>query len=139
VSSGLRTPLHAQLYDDSGVAAGEVAIYALSDPRDLREIRYIGQTRAPRRRLQQHLSTARLWLPEQTPWWVSSPRLRPLYEWIRELYRDGGRLPVMVICAWVETTQARAAEREHICACLARQLPLLNFESELTRRQRLLI
>jgi hypothetical protein len=139
VNSRLHTPLDVQLYDDSGVAAGEVAIYALSDPRDLREVRYIGQTRAPRRRLQQHLSTARLWLPEQTPWWVKSPRLRPLYEWIRELYREGERLPVMVICAWVEATQARVAEREHICGCLERQLPLLNVEGEILRQQRLLI
>ena len=134
-----RTRLNAQLYDDSGLPRGEVAIYALSDPRDLREIRYIGQTRAPRRRLRQHLSTARLWLPEQTPWWVKSPRLRPLYEWIRELHRDGQRLPVMVICAWVEATRARIAEREHICACLERQFPLLNVESERRRQQRLLI
>ena len=135
----LQTRLNAQLYDDSGVARGEVAIYALSDPRDLREIRYVGQTRAPGRRLRQHLSTARLWLPEQTPWWVKSPRLRPLYEWIRELHRDGERLPVMVICAWVEATRARTAEREHICACLERQLPLLNVEGERLRQKRLLI
>ena len=135
----LHVRLEVQLYDDSGVAPGEVAIYSLSDPRDLREIRYVGQTRAPLRRLQQHLSAARLWLPEQTPWWVRSPRLRPLYEWIRALYRDGERVPVMVICAWVEAVQARTAEREHICACLERQLPLLNAEGELPRRQRLLI
>jgi hypothetical protein len=133
------TRLDAQLYDDSGVNSGEVAIYALSDPRDLREIRYIGQTRAPRQRLRQHLSTARLGLPQQIPWWVRSPRLRPLYEWIRELYRDGERLPVMVICDWVEATRARTAEREHICACLERQLPLLNVEAGPLRRQRLLI
>ena len=139
MSVAQRTPLDAQLYDDSGVPRGDVAIYALSDPRDLRAIRYVGQTRAPRRRLRQHLSTARLWLPEQTPWWVKSPRLRPLYEWIRVLYRDGERLPVMVICAWVGATRARTAEREHICACLERQLPLLNVEGQLLRRQRLLI
>ena len=135
----LHVRLEAQLYDDSGAAPGEVAIYSLSDPRDLREIRYVGQTRAPLRRLRQHLSTARLWLPEQRPWWVRSPRLRPLYEWIRALYRDGERVPVMVICAWVEAVQARTAEREHICASLARPLPLLNAEGELPRRQRLLI
>jgi hypothetical protein len=143
VNSAQHARLEAQLYDDSGVTTGEttgeVAIYALSDPRDLREIRYIGQTRAPRRRLRQHLSTARLGLSQQTPWWVKSPRLRPLYEWIRELYRDGERLPVMVICAWVEPTRARTAEREHICACLERQLPLLNAEAQPVRRQRLLI
>lgn len=139
MNPGLRARLDAQVYDDSGVGRGEVAIYALSDPRDLRQIRYVGQTRAPRRRLRQHLSTARLWLPEQAPWWVRSPRLRPLYAWIRDLYRDGERLPVMVICAWVEATQARTAEREHICACLERQLPLLNVEGELAQRQRLLL
>ena len=139
MNSAVHAPLEAQLYDDSGVTPGEIAIYSLSDPRNLREIRYIGQTRAPLRRLRQHLSTARLWLPEQTPWWVRSPRLRPLYEWIRALYRDGERLPVMVICAWVEAVQARTAEHEHICACLEKQLPLLNVEGELLRRQRLLI
>jgi hypothetical protein len=70
---------------------------------------------------------------------VKSPRLRPLYEWIRELYRDGERLPVMVICAWVEARQARSAEREHICACLERQLTLLNVETRLLGGQRVLI
>jgi hypothetical protein len=139
VNPALQARLDARLYDDSGVAAGEVAIYTLADPRDMRAIRYIGQTGAPRQRLRQHLNAARLWLPEQPPWWVKSPRLRPLYEWIRELYRDGERLPVMVICAWVEARQARRAEREHICACLERQLPLLNVETRLVGRQRLLI
>ena len=131
--------MNPALYDDSGVAAGEVAIYGLSDPRDLRAIRYIGQTCTPRQRLRQHLNAARLWLPEQTPWWVRSPRLRPLYEWIRELYRDGERLPVMVICAWVEARQARSAEREYICACLERQLALLNVEPRVIGRQRVLV
>jgi hypothetical protein len=126
----IRLRLRAQLYDDSGDAPEGTAIYSLSDPRDIRQIRYIGQTAAPRRRFLQHLSTARLWLPEETPWWVKSPRLRPLYQWIRELYQDEGRLPVMVISAWVAATEARVAEQRQIRACLARHLPLLNVERE---------
>jgi len=74
----VRQRLGAQLYDDSGARAAGVAIYSLCDPRDLRAICYIGQTAAPRRRLLQHLRCARLWLPDEVPWWVPSPRLRPL-------------------------------------------------------------
>ena len=119
-----------QLYDDSGDLPEGIAIYSLSDPRDIRAIRYIGQTAVPRRRLAQHLATARLWLPEQTPWWVRSAKLRPLYHWIRELYEDEERLPVMVVHAWVEPPYARRVEREQIHECLARQHPLLNVERE---------
>jgi hypothetical protein len=126
----VRARLAAQLYDDSGELPAGTAIYSLSDPRDIRAIRYIGQTVAPRRRLAQHLATARLWLPEQTPWWVKSPQLRPLYRWIRQLYEDEGRLPLMVVLAWVEPGHARRAEREQIHECLAKRLPLLNVESE---------
>ncbi len=116
-----------------------MSIYTLSDPRDLRAIRYVGQTAAPRRRLGQYLNAARLWLPDRTPWWVKSPRLRPLCEWMRELFQDEGRLPVMVVRTWVDASQARGAERMQINECLQQQLPLLNFESELLRRQLLLI
>jgi hypothetical protein len=126
----IRGRLGAHLYDESADVLAGIAIYSLSDPRDIRGIRYIGQTAAPRRRLLQHLGTARLWLPDETPWWVRSPKLRPLYLWIRGLYRDERRLPVMVVCAWVEAAQARAAERHRIDECLARHLSLLNVESE---------
>jgi hypothetical protein len=126
----VRAHLDTQLYDDSAELPEGIAIYSLADPRDIRAVRYVGQTAAPRRRLAQHLATARLWLPEQTPWWVKAPRLRPVYRWIRELYEDEGRLPVMVVHAWVEPARAGRAEREQIQACLARHLPLLNIESE---------
>ena len=135
----VRARLAEHLFDESDVSAAGVAIYSLSDPRNVREIRYVGQTIAPRRRLLQHLNTARLWLPDQLPWWIKSPKLRPLYGWIRQLYRDGGRLPVMVICDWVDRTAARHAERARICECLEQQRPLLNYESEILRRQLLLI
>jgi hypothetical protein len=134
----IHSQLAAQLYDASPIRGAGVAIYSLSDPRDIRSTHYVGQTVAPRRRFLQHLRTARLWLPDERPWWVRSPRLRPLYAWIRELYRDGQRLPVMVVSEWVEAAQARAAEQARIQECLNRQLPLLNFEKELSqRRQRL--
>ncbi len=123
------------MYDESGAAPEGVAIYSLSHPRNVREIRYIGQTETPRRRLIQHVNMARLWLPEERPWWVKSPKLRPLYTWIRELYRDEARLPVMVVLAWTDTRNARTSEREWIYDCMQRKLPLLNFERELLGRQ----
>jgi hypothetical protein len=135
----IRARLATHCCDESGVAAGGVAIYTLSDPRELRAIRYVGQSAVPRRRLGQHLNAARLWLPHQAPWWVKSPRLRPLYAWIRDLFQDEGRLPVMVVRTWVAASQGRGAERMHIYECLQQQQPLLNFESELFRRQLLLI
>ena len=83
------------------------------------------------RRFLQHLNTARLWFPDERPWWVKSPKLRPLYTWIRDLYADESRLPTMIICAWAETgAAARLQERMHIIHCLANRLPLLNVESE---------
>jgi hypothetical protein len=139
LSRQVRRRLDALVCDDSGVAAEGVAIYTLSDPRELRTVRYVGQTAAPRRRFLQHVRTARLWLPDELPWWVRSPRLRPLYGWIRELFAEEGRLPVMVVTSWVGAAQARVCERSLICACLERQQPLLNFEGELRRRQPLLL
>src|SRR5277367_356638 len=108
----IRRHVERELFDDSGVVPARIAIYSLADPRELRVARYIGQTAAPRRRFLQHLRSARLWIPDERPWWVQQPRLRPLYEWIRELHRDGQRLPTMVIHSWVDTIQAaRLAER----------------------------
>jgi hypothetical protein len=132
----IRRHVHTQFYDDSGVAPLGTAIYSLSDPRDIRQVRYVGQTNAPKRRFLQHLNTAKLWLPDEMPWWVKSLQLRPLYEWIRDIYRDERRLPVMVVTAWVETVSAaRVAERTRICECLEKRLPLLNVEAEILGRQ----
>jgi len=126
----------AQIYDESGALPVGIAIYSLSDPRDIREVRYVGQTALPRRRFLQHLNAARLWLPDDRPWWVKSPKLRPLYTWVRELYRDEWRLPTMVVSAWLPTTaEARLAERACIFDCLAKRLPLLNVETEILGRQ----
>ena len=47
LSRHFRRHVGAQLYDDSGVTAQGIAIYSLSDPRDIREVRYVGQTSAP--------------------------------------------------------------------------------------------
>jgi hypothetical protein len=136
VGRHLRRHTGVHLYDDSGVVPEGTAIYSLSDPRDVREVRYIGQTNVPRRRFLQHLNTAKLWLPDELPWWVKSPKLRPLYHWIREMYRDERRLPVMVVTAWVETvSDARLAERSRIYECLEKRLQLLNVETEILGRQ----
>jgi hypothetical protein len=130
----------AQLYDESGTTGPGYAIYSLSDPRSLREPRYIGQTADPKRRFLQHLNTARLWLPDELPWWIKSPKLRPLYQWIRALYQDDYRLPTMILCEWVgSSADARLAERARICACLARRLQLFNVEATLNGEQLLLL
>jgi len=140
LSKLFRSNVGVQLYDDSGVAPLGVAIYSLSDPRDIREVRYVGQTSTPRRRFLQHLNTAMLWMPDDKPWWVKYPKMRPLSEWIRELYRDELRLPVMVITAWLPTVSAaRVAERSQIYEYLEKRLWLLNVESEILGRQLALI
>jgi hypothetical protein len=138
VEIGLHFRRHVltHLYDDSGIEPCGTAIYSLSDPRDLRHVRYVGQTGAPRRRFLEHLNTSRVWLPDERPWWVRSPKLRPLYGWIRELYQDGLRLPVMVVTGWVQNvSDARVAERMRIYECLQQRLPLLNVETEFLGRQ----
>lgn len=134
----VRSRLDLLVCDESGQAPSGFAIYTLSDPRDLREVRYVGQTRSPRRRFLQHVNNARLWMPEQddSAWWIRLPRQRPLYRWIRELHRQEYRLPAMVISQWVDSVKlARSAERNQIEHCLGRQLALLNFEAELAERQ----
>jgi len=120
-----------ELYDDSGAAPVGFAIYSLADPRELRVTRYIGQTSVPQRRFLQHMRTARLWLPDELPWWVLQPKLRPLYTWLRALHAEGHRLPTMVIHAWVDSVRAaRLAERARICEALAQDLPICNVERE---------
>jgi hypothetical protein len=126
----VRSRVVAHLYDEARESRGSAAIYTLSDPRDVAAVRYVGQTLAPRRRFLQHLGTARLWLPDETPWWIRSPKYRPLYTWIRALYRDQARLPVMIVRARVEESSARAAERTLINECLIGRCALLNVEAE---------
>jgi hypothetical protein len=136
VSLLLRGRLRTHLYDDSTRPGIGTALYYLSDPRETREIRYIGITKSPARRLMQHWNIARLWLPDQTPWWIKSPKLRPLYNWIRDLHRDEYRLPVMLITTWLsDPREARLAERRFIFESLVRHQPLLNFEQEVLGRQ----
>jgi hypothetical protein len=140
LSRYFRNHVLGQLYDDSDGDRVGTAIYSLSDPRDIRAIRYVGQTKAPKRRFFQHLNTARLWLPDERLFWVTALELRPLYEWIRELYLDEHRLPTMVVYEWLATLpQARIRERSRICECLQQSLPLLNVEAETSRVQMTLI
>lgn len=131
----LRRHVMCELYDDSSCEPVGTALYSLSDPRDLRALRYIGQTRCPRRRFLQHLNTARLWLPDELPWWVKKPNLRPLYGWIRKLYLEEQRLPTMVVGHWVSTPMGgRMAEEDWIQAALAQKRSLLNSEVEFFNR-----
>ena len=136
----VRRHIRAELYDDSGDSARGIAIYTLSDPRSIREVRYVGQTQSPPRRFAQHLHTARLWLPDEVPWWVKSPKLRPLYTWIRTLYADDRRMPVMVVAAWAGSIcEARVLERARIIECLKARIEILNIEREVLGRQGQLI
>lgn len=135
-SAELRRSIPQLLVDHSPDGVGAVAIYTLSDPRDVRDIRYVGQTRAPESRYRQHVNKASPWLPDELPWWIKAPRDRPLHEWIRALHRDGGRFPFMTVVAWhAELRLARAAERALILDGLEQGLPLLNFEAEVARRR----
>lgn len=140
LSQLIRAHIAAQFYDSSGLAAQGTAIYSLSDPRDIHDVRYVGQSRVPRRRFEQHLNTARLWLPEERPWWIKSPKLRPLSQWIRQLYHEEYRLPAMIVTQWAHSNaQARLAERTLIFTYLQNRQPLLNVESELIGNQLLLL
>jgi hypothetical protein len=134
----LRRELPYLLCDDSGDAPSGFALYTLADPRDVRCVRYVGQSGSPRRRYLQHVRTARLWVAADTPWWIRLPRLRALYAWIRELYRDDGRLPFMLVSGWLATAaEARLRERQLIAELALRGLPLLNVEAERLRTPRL--
>jgi hypothetical protein len=121
-----RAHVHAGVPD----APGATAVYTLADPRDVRCPRYVGQTRDPYARFAQHVRTARLSLPDAMPWWVRSPKHRPLYMWIRELHRDGGRLPFMCVEEWIDSgADPLVAERAAIMRWLARGAALLNVEA----------
>jgi hypothetical protein len=136
IGQQVRRHVREQLYDESGMSAHGIAIYILSDPRSIRDVRYVGQTSSPARRFLQHVNTARLWLPDEIPWWVKSPKLRQLYNWIRELYRDEHRLPVMVVSAWVDSVrEARVVERTRIVEYARERRWLLNVEIENLGRQ----
>jgi hypothetical protein len=135
IARRVRRELPFLLSEPPDGADGAIALYTLADPRDVRCVRYVGQTRAPRRRYLQHVRTARLWLTAETPWWVRLPRLRTLYVWIRELYADGRRLPFMLVTDWCALeAEARAQERQLITELQLRGLPLLNIEAERLRR-----
>jgi hypothetical protein len=134
----LRRRLPLLLMDDCGDAAGEVAVYTLSDPRDVRDVRYVGQTRSPRSRYRQHVNKASPWLPDHMPWWFKSPKDRPLHEWIRDLHRDGARLPVMIVTGWhADVHAARDAERALIFQCMEEGLRIFNVEAQIAQRRKM--
>jgi hypothetical protein len=134
LSQRIRDCREHNVIDQTGLT-GEVAIYTLSDPRDVTLVRYVGQTRNPRARFAQHINTARLWLPDELPWWIKREELRPLYEWIRALYGDGGRLPMMFVAGWTSAELARSDERRFVRTFVAEGLPLLNQEASIVRRR----
>jgi hypothetical protein len=137
LSQLIRKHKHALVQEEPGLAPAGVSIYTLSDPRDVREVRYVGQTRAPLSRFSQHVNAARLWLPDEKPWWYKAPPgLRPLHDWIRALHRDDYRLPAMIITARVASVSAaRHMERALILHYLGKSASLLNVEAEILGRQ----
>jgi hypothetical protein len=126
----LRRHLGMLICDTSDAEQVGVALYALSDPRDVRAVRYVGQSTAPARRYRQHVRTACLGHDRQGPWWVRQAHLGPLHEWIRILHADGGRLPFMLITHWVPSVDAaRLLEQSLITAHRAAGCALLNCEA----------
>ena len=136
LSRSVRNAARSHIHDCGGGEGGSTAIYTLADPREVRCPRYVGQTRAPRRRFAQHIRTARLELPDQVPWWVRSPKHRALHEWIRELYADEQRLPFMWVIEWVDANaDPLVAERATIMRLLAQGVRLLNVEARVLGAQ----
>lgn len=101
IARDIRRRLPTLRFDESDTEPSGFAIYTLSDPRDVRLVRYVGQTANPGRRHAQHIAAARLWMADTIPWWVRRAELRPLYAWVRTLHADEGRLPAMIIGACV--------------------------------------
>ncbi|MEJ0100456.1 MAG: hypothetical protein WDO12_12265 [Pseudomonadota bacterium] len=128
ISRRLRQCKLHNIVDQTDGEPGEFAIYTLSDPRDVTEVRYVGQTRNPSARYTQHVNSARLWLPDEVPWWIKKEALRPLYSWIRALHADGGRLPVMFVVGWTSAELVRSDERRFVRTFVAQKLPLLNLQ-----------
>lgn len=58
LSRDIRYRLPALIHDDSGNEPEGVAVYTLSDPRSIRDIRYVGLTRHPKQRFCQHIDAA---------------------------------------------------------------------------------
>ncbi|MEO7386500.1 MAG: GIY-YIG nuclease family protein [Gammaproteobacteria bacterium] len=115
------------------------AIYTLADPRQVVAPRYVGQSRRPSRRFIQHVMAAHSarqssLSPVEVPWWYAPLELQPLHHWIRDLSRDGGRLPCMMVHDWVATeADARQAERRLIADCLQSGHSLFNVEARRLR------
>lgn len=88
-----------------------VEIYSLSDPRD-GAVRYIGKAKCAKKRLQTHISDARL-------------RKTPVYVWINELLALR-LLPVVTVVEQCEASLWPARERALIADARARGERLLN-------------
>lgn len=126
----LRRHLGVLICDTSDAERVGVALYTLSDPRDVRAVRYVGQSSAPTRRYRQHVRAACLAQDGARPWWLRQPHLGPLHEWIRALHADGGRLPFMLITNWAPSVAAaRLLEQSLITAHRAAGCALFNCEA----------
>lgn len=137
----LRQRLASHVVDDApappgGSRAEAWAIYSLSDPRNLRAYRYVGQTRWPARRLLQHVLSAHAAAPPASlddgdiAWWMTPRERGPLQAWILELHAEGQRLPCMVVHGWEQSArEAIEAERRMIEECLRQGHALFNAEA----------
>jgi hypothetical protein len=66
-------------------------------------------------------------------------RFRDSYAWIRALYFEHRRLPLMVVRDWVPDAEARTAEQALIHDYLRQGMCLLNCESARVGKQLVLI
>jgi hypothetical protein len=105
----VRRQIDSHLVDWSGKRAGTFAVYGLTDAPDSDPIDYIDITVNPQRRLLQHWMAARLWQSQRSADRITSSTLRPLCHWIRDLYEQQQRLPVMVIYEWLPNLAAAEA------------------------------
>jgi len=94
--------------------AGQYVIYALVDPTD-EKVYYVGQTRNPQRRLEQHMAARH--------------RQSEKGEWLRRL-RQKGQQPLMQILETVtDEDVALEKEQEWIRYFLAKKMPLFNAQA----------
>lgn len=91
---------------------GDVAIYALTDPRD-GAVRYIGKAVDAAKRYAQHIGRSR------------GPRPFPVHRWICKLASIGLR-PVLEIVERCPHAEWQQAERDLIAECRRLGFPLLN-------------
>lgn len=106
--------IDAHILDLSPKRSGAFAVYGLAEDGNRERVQYLDFTVNPQRRLLQHWMSPRLWLSRRAADRITSSTLQPLCHWIRALYEQKQRLPVMAIYEWLPSlSQAEAAAFAH--------------------------